>query len=67
MRAYKYESKIGTNTSVEFFIHDDGHLEFTVMPEDMTPDFMMSLMESSGNAINRLNKHGLDRIDVKRL
>jgi hypothetical protein len=67
MRVYKYEIKKDGSTYMEVFTHDDGHLEFSVMPADCTNALMASVMEGQANAISRLVKHDFDKITINKL
>ncbi len=66
-KAYKYIAKNGETTVCEISIYEDGHWEFDTWPENMNKDLLDSYSESCQNALNRLLKHGLTKIEFKKL
>lgn len=67
VKIYKYKAKDGDNVVCEISIYDDGHWEFDTWPSNMNKDNIDSYTESCANAVQRLVKHGLTNIEIKKL
>lgn len=66
-KVYSYEAEINGVTKCKMSIFDDGHWEFDFWPDNADKDEISSYMESFANASNRMLKHGLTKIIVKKL
>lgn len=66
-KSYKYTAKNGDTTVCEIAIHSDGHWEFETWPDNMTKEALDSFSDSCQNALGRLLKHGLTKIEFKKL